>query len=220
MTFPYQPTSWLITDLDVVGDPNVFPLLPGRTFLSEKGPSWNTITKKAASGRQVRCSLQSTPIWQFKVAYEFLRDLPPTKEELATLWAFFNTRQGQFGSFFYFDPTDNQVLNQQIGVGDGVTNSFQLTRTVAPGTPYAFVDAVYAVNGTPTVMVGGASTSAFTLAEGMLTFSTAPAAGAPIVWSGSFMFWCHFTQDKVAPAQKMKGIWTLTDGLTFESLLP
>jgi hypothetical protein len=91
------------------------------------------------------------------VGYDFIRDRVTTPE-LAKLLGFFNTRQGQLGSFFYYDPTDNAVVDQPVATGDGQLATFQLTRTVAAGGPYAFVEPVYVLNGTPTVTVAGAAT--------------------------------------------------------------
>jgi hypothetical protein len=219
MTYPYLPTRWLISTPDLSDDPDVFPLLPGQTFVAQKAPTWSTTVRTSASGRQVRSNASSTPIWTFKVAYEFLRDRI-TAPELARLFGFFNTHQGQLGSFYYFDPGDNLVTNQPVALADGQLTTFQLTRTVAAGTANAFVEPVYALNGTPSVFVAGAPATGITFGPyGSITFATPPAEGAAISWSGSFMYWCHFTQDQLSPAQLVKSLWSI-DGLTFESLKP
>jgi uncharacterized protein (TIGR02217 family) len=196
-----------------------FPTLTGMSFTVNKGPSWNTITKQAASGRKVRVSLQSSPIWKFKLAFEYLRDRSAATSDVQNLWAFFNSVGGQLGPFDFLDPYENAVLDQAIGVGNGSTTPFQLTRTVGAGTAYPWIEPVYAVSGAPTVYVNGVATAATLGAYGVITFATPPAAGAVITWSGTFMFLCHFTQDDVQPSQMVKGLWSL-DGLTFESLLP
>jgi hypothetical protein len=54
MSSPYLPTRWLVTTPDLADDPDVFPLLPGQMFVSQKAPSWTTTVKTSASGRQVR----------------------------------------------------------------------------------------------------------------------------------------------------------------------
>ncbi len=67
MTYPYLPTRWLITTPDLADDPDVFPLLPGQTFLAQKAPGWSTTTRKAASGRQVRASqCVASPTWSLQ----------------------------------------------------------------------------------------------------------------------------------------------------------
>jgi uncharacterized protein (TIGR02217 family) len=199
---------------------NVFPNLPGQTFMVNKGPSWNSTVKKAATGRQVRGSLQSAPIWQFKVAYTYLRDRAPTSSELRALLAFFNAQQGQYGSFYFLDPYDNAVTNQEVAVTDGVSTSYQLSRTVGVGSAYPFVEPVYGVVGIPQVFLNGVAATAGVGPFGTITFASAPIEGQVITWTGQFYFLCHFTQDVLQPAQMVKDLWSLSDGLTFESLLP
>ena len=85
---------------------SVFPTLTGMSFTVNKGPSWNTLTKKAASGRQVRVSLQSSPIWKFKLAFEYLRDRAAATSDVQNLWAFFNSVNGQFNQSGGLDCLD------------------------------------------------------------------------------------------------------------------
>ena len=221
MTYPYFPQRWLITTPDLSGDPDVFPLIPGQLFVSQKSPTFpKTIVKQSVSGREVRAGLSSAPLWQFKVGYEFIRDRGPGQNDLQKLYAFFCSRQGQLGTFHYYDPTDNLVPDCPTGTGDGETTTFQFQRQVAPGTPYAFTEPVYALNGAPTVRVNGVASTAFGVgAYGALVFDTAPPVGAQITWSGSFLFLCRFSQDQIDPAQMCQGLWSL-DGLTFRSWKP
>ena len=199
---------------------NTFPALQGQVFTANKSPTWTTITKKAANGRQVRCSLQSAPIWSFKLSYEFVRDKTPSTSEMQALRAFFNNAQGQFSAWQYLDPYDNIVTNQEMAIGDGLTTTFQFVRTVGASTAYPFIEPVYALNGAPVIEVAGAVVSGFTLgAFGTVTFSSPPANGAAITWSGSFYYLCHFTQDNLDATQMVSNMWSI-DGLTFESLLP
>ena len=218
-SYPYLPLRWLVTTPDLADDPDVFPRLPGQGFVAEKTPVWSTTVRTAASGRQVRASQCSSPTWRFKVAYAFIRDRI-SQAELARLYGFFNTRQGQLGSFYYYDPNDNLVAGQPVAVADGVTTTYQLNRTVAPGSPYAFTEPVYILNGNPSVTVAGAPAQGFGVGEyGQIVFSVPPAQGAQIAWSGSFLFWCRFSQDTVSPAQMVASLWSL-DGLSFESVKP
>jgi uncharacterized protein (TIGR02217 family) len=197
----------------------VFPTLTGMSFTVNKGPSFHTLIKQAASGRQVRVSLQSSPIWKFKLAFEYLRDRAAATSDVQNLWAFFNSVNGQFNQFYFLDPYENAVSAQEIGVGNGSTTSFQLTRTVGGGTAYPWIEPVYGVSGAPTIYVNGVATAAILGSYGVISLTPAPAAGAVISWAGTFMFLCHFTQDDVQPSQMVKGLWSL-DGLAFESLLP
>ena len=215
-----QPSRWLLTASDLSTDPDVFPVLPGQEFVAKKSPQWSTGIKRAASGREIRIPYWSFPLWSFQVKYEFLRQRPPSKDELGQLWAFFNSRQGKAGFFYYLDPNDNQVSNQVVGVGDGLRIGFQLNRTVGANSPSPFVEPVAVIWTQPTVTVGGAATTAFTIGPyGAIQFSTAPAAGAQIVWSGQFLFLCRFDEDQLDASQMFKDLWS-QGGLNFVSIKP
>jgi uncharacterized protein (TIGR02217 family) len=150
--------------------------------------------------------------------------LLPYGSELQQLIAFFNVRRGRYGFFFFYDPSDNVATGETIVTGDGVTRSFQLTRTVAKGTPYAAIEPVYALWNNPTSLtVGGAAKSApadYSIAPwGVITFTAAPASGAAITWSGNFLFVCRFDTDALEHKQLMGALWE-QQGLTFVSIFP
>jgi uncharacterized protein (TIGR02217 family) len=217
--YPYLPMRWLVTTPDLADDPDVLPRLAGQGFLLEKTPVWSTTVRTAASGRQVRASQCATPTWRFRLAYDVIRDRV-TQGELARLYGFFNTRAGQLGSFFYYDPGDNLVAGEEVATADGAATTFQLTRTVAAGGPYAFKEPVYVLNGAPSVTVNGAAATGWSVgAYGQIIFSAPPPENAAIAWSGSFLFWCRFSQDTLSPAQMVRSLWSL-DGLQFESVKP
>lgn len=214
MTAPYLPIRWLVDTPDIADDPDVFPLLPGQMFVSQKGPTWATTVKRTKSGRIIRAGEYSSPIWRFKVAYEVLRQTPG-KLELDRLFAFFNQRRGRLGEFFYWDPHDHLVDNEMLGVGNGANRTFQLVRRIN-----GWSEPVYAVYGTPVVTVGGVATSAYTLNDfGVLVLDTAPAGGAAVRWTGQLMFWCSFTRDDLSAQQLFEQLWS-SEGVTFESLKP
>ena len=216
------PTRWQVpAGYSTTNDADVFPVLAGQEFIANKSPKFpDTIVKKAVSGRAIYLQMASQPTWDFKLTYEWLTNNQPAAGDLQALFAFFLSRNGKGQPFFFFDPYDNAVTGQQIGVGDGVTKTFQLCRAVANGSSNAFVENIYAVLGTPTVAVNGVGTSAFTIGPyGAITFTTAPASGAPIFWSGQFFFVCHFAQDSLDAEQMVTTLWS-QKGLLFESYKP
>jgi uncharacterized protein (TIGR02217 family) len=151
------PTRWQVPiTYSATNDPDVFPALPGQTFIVNKSPKFPaTIIKTAASGRETRLQVASQPTWDFKVSYEYLTNNSPTSSDLQSLYAFFLTRNGQAQPFFFLDPYDNTVSNQYIGTGNGAATAFQLVRTIAPANYNAFVENVFAVLGSLTVLVNG-----------------------------------------------------------------
>lgn len=220
MVLPY-PDVGIVTAASLATDDDVFPILPGRDFIVSKTPTWSTTRHRSVSGRTVRVSNFSAPLWRFSIRHNVLRQriaLP----ELATLLSFFNTRQGQYGFFFFLDPTDYTVTNQGTGTGDGTTTTFQLIRTLNLGGVHSAVEPVYALWEQPVVKINGTtiSTAAYVVNSwGQLVFTTAPILGGVITWSGKFLHVCHFLDDEMSMEQLTSDLWS-SDGLEIESDKP
>lgn len=194
---------------------NQFPQLAGQGFLSEKTPIWSTQVAESVSGRERRRQVWSYPRWRFQVGYEFLRDTP-TKDEIDQMWVFFNTSAGMYAEFGYLDPYDNAAVAMPFGTGNGFTNQFQLTRTTTAGG-LSFTEPMFAFVGTPVIYLNGVATTAFTISNGLITFSTAPSNGVALTWTGQYMFLCRFEEDSISPKQMMSQFWSL-DGVSFKSV--
>lgn len=181
----------------------IFPVTPGLTFPVKKSPEFSTIINTADGGGESRIAKWSAPKWHYELIYEFLRDGSAYLEQQQLL-GFFLARQGKFDSFLFFDPTDNKVSNQVFGVGDGTTTQFQLVRNFGG----AFVEPVRGITAAPTITEAGNATTAFTwVPSGLVTFTSAPAAGAVLAWSGVFFFRLRFDMDKADFEQFMSGLW-------------
>lgn len=192
---------------------DLFPTLTGQGFLAEKAPVWSTAIAEAASGRERRRRLWSYPRWRFKIGYEVLRDFSGGRD-LTDLGTFFNAHAGRYSEWGFLDPTDNAVTAQAFGIGDGGTRSFQLLRTVT-GAALSFTEPVRGVYGVPVIMINGAGTGAYAIDDnGVVTFTSAPAASAILTWTGQFLFHCRFNQDDLSPSQMMAQLWSLS-GLQF-----
>lgn len=225
MTIGPSPTQGFVTAVglaELYDDPNVLPLMPGQDFMVSKAPTFNTGVRQSASGREIRAAYWSASLWNFKIRFNFLREYIEDSEgsgEFATLLGFFSSRLGKFGFFYYLDPTDYQAVNETVAQADGVSTNFQLTRTVGGGTPYGFIEPVYGLWNAPVVEVNGVVTACTANPWGQIVFAAAPAAGALITWSGSFLFVCRFDTDTLDAAQVFSQLWSV-DGLPFVSLRP
>lgn len=215
MPTPYYPSRWLITSPGAADDPDVFPYMVGQTFLQLKTPQWSTKIDTSVSGRERRRALWSYTVWRFKVAYDVLRDTPAAPD-LDRLYAFFNAHLGPFQEWFFWDKSDNAVVGQSFGYGDGATTTFQLTRSITVGA-ISCTEPVFALSGTPTVQVNGVTTSVTVGSKGKVTFATAPASGALLTWSGNFFFVCRFGNDALEPEQLIQGLWS-SQGIEFQTV--
>lgn len=197
----------------------VFPSFPGQAIGIKRTPLWRTGVQSSLSGKETRLAYMSYPLYQWSLDLSVLRSYA-SYAELAQIIGLINTVQGMAGNFLFMDPEDNAVSGQSFGTGDGSTKVFQLVRAYGGYTepvqqPLMQTDGSDA---TFSVKVNGTSTSAFSFtAPGVITFSSAPASGAALTWSGAFRFLCRFLQDNPQFTQEFIQAWSIT-GLQFQSV--
>lgn len=187
----------------------VYPSLPGLMFGSTKAPRFATHVQQSVSLAEARAAFAAYPIWTVSLQYEFLRHGAYT--ELRQLLGFFLARQGSFDSFLYTDPDDNAVTDQQFGTGDGTTTLFQLKRTFGYGTGATFDEPVMNVNALTNIKKAGvaqSSPSNYSIdANGLVTFTSPPAAASALTWSGSYYYRVRFLQDESQFAKFMQDLF-------------
>ena len=185
---------------------SVFPTLPGIGWSVMKTPMWSTALQAATSGREVRVGLRSSPLYKFAMTFNFLRS-DASWAELQALMAFYNARNGMYDSFLFTDATDSAVTAQVFGSGNGST-AFQLTRSYG-----GYSEAVCNLNGAPLIYINSVLktvTTDYTLSSaGVVTFTTPPAGGASLTWTGGYYYRCRFFSDSLEHEQFMNTLWTV-----------
>ena len=181
----------------------VLPVTSGLKMERSKSPEWKTITHVATSGKESRTAMMSYPRWSFSIQYEFLQQ-DTLKTELTAFIGFYNQLQGGYDTFLYDDPYDNTVTNQAFGTGDGTSKSFQLVRNMG-----GFIEPLKDLNSAPIIQKDGVTTTAYTIANGIVTFTTAPELNSVLTWSGTFYFRCRFKEDSLSFDQFMFQFWEL-----------
>jgi hypothetical protein len=224
-----------------VGGLPVLPFLPGQAIAVSKGPQWRTQVIRSASGRTRTTAYWPYPLWKFELQYEVVRRRP-TQDELADLWEFFNTAQGQYGTWLFVDPSDCQLPTSALldpATGAPLTDPATGAILTDPGSPYPLGVQFGTGDGTtktfqlsrlvnswrepvfatfqPVILDNGAFAGANSVAGGQVTFTTAPAAGHVLSWFGFFYFGCHFAQDDLTFEQIVNLLWS-GKSLKFESL--
>jgi uncharacterized protein (TIGR02217 family) len=177
----------------------IFPTLAGLSWQMVKTPVWSTIIQRSANGRELRSALYANPLWEFSLSFEFLR--AGAEQEYQQLAGLFNISKGQYGTFLFSDPTDNTVVDQPFGSGNGSQIVFPLSRTI--GT---FSEPIAAVDGTIVIKAGGTQITSFTIANGLVTFASPPTG--LLTWSGKFFYRCRFLEDKVEFENFMYKLWS------------
>ncbi|ARN82170.1 baseplate megatron protein TIM-barrel domain-containing protein [Methylocystis bryophila] len=177
-----------------------FPSLLGLGWSTKVTPKFSTATLERASGKSARRMHMRWPLYEVELIYDFLRS-DSVNQELQQIMGFFETMQGQTQPFWLQPPGLAALQSQLVGVGDGVTTSFQMQRTTGAFTePLAGVASVSAVrvNGSP-LPAGG-----WTLSAGyqpVLTLSAPPASGAPVAVDGVALWLCRFAEDALVLEQ-------------------
>ncbi len=180
----------------------IFPTFAGLTWDKEYKASFNTIVQTAVSGKEIRISLMASPIYEFNLTFDFLRNKVNAKE-WQTLYNFYLAHKGSFDSFLFDYAEDNTAANQIIGVGTGSKTQFQLVR----GFGADYVESVYHLKIVTDIRLNGTVTSAgnYTVSStGLVTFNTAPANAVSITWNGGFYYRARFTEDNLSLSQFCK----------------
>lgn len=133
-------------------------------------------------------------------------------DDFAALIAFFEARRGQLHGFRWKDWADYKTclpsqsvsaMDQEIGVGDGVTTVFQLRKTYTSGGSAYMRDLVKPVAGSVKVAVAGVVQTLpaeFTVEEarGIVTLNLPPALGAVVTAGCEFDVPVRFDTDRIS----------------------
>ena len=197
----------------------LFPSLVGQGWTVHKKPRFDVRVAPHATGREARAGKYAMPMWDFELVFDGL-DMTTTgdygalgAQSMQTLAGFFLQCQGKANPFVYVDPTDNLVTNATIGVGDGVTTTFALSRPMGE-----FSEPVGALISVTGVYFNGAPVFGWIVAQpNTVTFGSPPPAGTVITGSFKFGFACRFTED-VADFEEFMAMLSAVKTLTFQSV--
>jgi hypothetical protein len=212
-------------------------LLPGLTYNAKWSPTFfNAPTAVTATGADIDLGLAQYPLHDFELTYEFLRDgrgwgngRAPATLEFRTMMGFHLQIGGALGRFLFKNVDDCQVFQNQIGVGDGVTTTFTLTRTFGAngyfGTePVGQVDRTQPFN----VYLAGSATpidsavyalGATNPGANTITFATSPPIGQSITVDMAYLYYCKLAQNNNTFEKFMHRIWMLNK-VTLHSCRP
>ena len=166
------------------------------------GPERRTQIVELASGAEERNASWANSRRRYDVAYGIRR-----ADDLAAVVAFFEARNGRLHGFRFKDWADFKSwlpsqtpgpTDQPIGTGNGSTTQFQLTNRYTSGAQSWMRAITKPVAGTVTIALNGtpqASGWSVSTTTGLITFTTAPAAGAAITAGFEFDVPVRFDTD-------------------------
>ena len=166
------------------------------------GPERRTQIVELASGDEERNASWANSRRRYDVAYGIRR-----ADDLAVVVAFFEARNGRLHGFRWKDWADWKsclpsgtpaATNQSIGTGDGATTDFQLVKVYGSGSQSWTRTITKPVASTVKVAIDGTEqTSGWSVdtTTGIVTFTSAPAAGAAITAGFEFDVPVRFDTD-------------------------
>lgn len=187
----------------------VFPVLKGLTWDRKIVPMTKTNVQEAVSGRESRTSFMLYPKYRIELTFNVLRSAT-AYQELQKIAGLFRAMKGRYDSFLYSDNHDVSVTDQQIGVLDGTTLTWQLLRTYGVA-PYTFIEPIANVNTLTNLKRAGVTLSSpadySVSATGLVTLTSGGTLGQSLTWTGSYYFRCRFDKDEAEFNQFLNGLY-------------
>jgi Conserved hypothetical protein 2217 (DUF2460) len=212
-------------------------ILRGLAFSQKWSPSFfNLPTATTATGADIDLGVAQHPLHDFELTYAVLRDGlfwsgrgAAATLEFRTMMGFHLQLGGTLGRFLFKNIDDCQVWRNQIGVGDGETTTFTLTRAFGAqgyfGTePVGQVNLGEAFN----VYLGGAAApvipTLYTVSTAnpvanTITFASAPPIGSVIAVDMSYYYYCKLSHNSNTFEKFMHRLWMLSK-VTLHSCRP
>jgi len=150
----------------------IFPDLPGMEWGNTKTPSFDVVVQKSGSKRRKTLSTHAYPEWELECSFTAL-----DKTQIDKIAGFFMLVHGQLKSFRWLDMEDFKQAGVLFGIGDGVTQRFQLVRSWAD----LFYEPIYDVVDGTLIVFEGETRSAVTLEDdAVVCFAVPPADGVKL----------------------------------------
>lgn len=156
------------------------------------GPKFDTTVLSAVNGVEQRNINRTQSRGEWTIGYG-LRMASDWKPILALHYA----QRGRAYGFTFKDFTDYYVTDGSIGTGNGTATTFQLIKVYDAGVRQYTRTILLPDTDTLIVNLNGTPTTAFTVSDGLLTFTSAPANGAVITASFDFFVPVRFADDHI-----------------------
>ncbi len=178
----------------------IFPLDTRKVkWTSSVDQSWTVNEQVSASGKRRAISYQSLPSWTFSIDFSYL-----TSKEKDQLFAFYTRVKGQLVPFFYKDAENYKVEN--LTLIKNTDGTYQLVANMhGQQEPVYYADNIK-------VYVDGKeqSASAYTLDNGAIKFTTAPASTAKVTASYEYYWKVVFNKSKLTIKQLFKNAFSVS----------
>lgn len=195
--------------------------LRGVGWVQKWTPVFFNQSVKTVTGASIDIGLAATPLYNFELTYQFLKDAPSSGSYVAAnyefrrLFGFYAMMGGSRGRFVYQNTDDNAVTDQALGQGNGSQTTFPIVRSMGDLSasmfstePIGLLDDNF---GAPTVKLNGTTTVAYTItsapAASAIVFSSPPAGGVNVTITMRYVYYCRFVEDSIEFDKFADGWW-------------
>ena len=176
-----------------------FPITKGLSYKSSKSQSWNTEKQKSASGKVRTMTNQLLPAWSIQASIPVLSD-----EEANNLHGFVASVKGCHEPFLWLDPEDNR--EEGIALAPISATRYQAVREYG-----GYVEPVEHIEDV-TVYVNGSVVTNYSIADGIVTFSSAP--NGEVTADFTYYWKVCFAKDGIDISRSFKNVNSVS--LSFE----
>jgi len=187
----------------------MLPLFP-QTNISYpvvRRPYFSTIVQTASSGLETRIGNYTYPLSEWDLVFEYL-PANLLNQVWQTLYGFYVSQFGKFGSFLYDDPTDNNTSpdptnpTPSVLIADGVNATYQIGRCLPYGSNQAF-EPLFDLNGAATVTPTPTSISP----NGLMSWGGPLPAGTQIKMDFKYYWRVRFADDDLEFSNFAQYFW-------------
>lgn len=162
------------------------------SYGAKGGPNYEVDIVTTKAGYEHRSLIRPEALCKYNISCGIKRP-----EQFQQVIAFYRARKGKAIGFRFKDWTDFQAVNTEIGIGDGSTVAFQLSKMYKDEGGYEIRTISKPVDGTVMIYVDGVYTPTVTVdtTTGVVTFPAAPAASTVITADFEFDVPVRFDTD-------------------------
>jgi uncharacterized protein (TIGR02217 family) len=147
---------------------------------NKKTPRYDVTVQKSGTKKRKTICTHAYPEWELECSFVAL-----DKRQVDKIAGFFCSQYGVTKAFLWYDMEDYRQAGIQFGIGDGVTQRFQLLRSWAD----LFYEPVYDILTDSLMVYQNEARTAVTLEDnGIVYFSTPPAAGIKLA-ADFYYYW-------------------------------
>lgn len=153
--------------------------------------TWKTTVVTLSGGNEARNARWLTPLRRYEFNYT-----PRPLADVQAIVAFFHDARGMARTWLLKSWTDYKLVNGHIGVGDGASLSFTLTKSYGTLQPIKRT-ILYPKSGSLSVTVNGSPATITGFSNGVVTLTPAPSSSAIVRATCEFYVPVRFATDEI-----------------------